>query len=313
MGRRGFSLIEVLVVVAILALLTALLVPSLSRVRDQARLANCLRQLRTVHIGLLEYAQAHRNAMPPFAFTDHLGTDLPLSAHWGGASQPGDPAGKIRRGVRCVGLWAVVREGMLPPGALVCPASGCGTGASDPSLFPYTRQFSTYALRTPYSRDLLRGSDDSVPLIRRYRLVYGPQSGGQRIAAIGGGSGAWVAGIAPLARVDRFYESATARTASGRPHRIDMGTGAWLVDGFWLPETDRDAPPGGANLEGYPQHAGRAHESTFNVLYGSGEARSRQDDGTIAGQALGSPAAQSSAAEAFAPCSERVWQFLDGR
>lgn len=53
--NRGFSLIELLVVVAIIALLIAILVPSLSRARDQAKTAGCLSNLRQVGVGVEMY------------------------------------------------------------------------------------------------------------------------------------------------------------------------------------------------------------------------------------------------------------------
>lgn len=63
-GKSGFTLIEVLVVVAIIALLIAILLPSLARAREQARRTNCLAHLRTLGQTMVMYADAHKDALP---------------------------------------------------------------------------------------------------------------------------------------------------------------------------------------------------------------------------------------------------------
>ena len=55
MVRRGFTLIELAVVVTIIALLIAVLVPALVRVRNQAREAVCVQNLRTISLAWLMY------------------------------------------------------------------------------------------------------------------------------------------------------------------------------------------------------------------------------------------------------------------
>lgn len=57
----GFTLIEVLVVVGIVALLIAILMPSLSGAREQARSAVCMSNLRQVGLGLATYTTEMRD------------------------------------------------------------------------------------------------------------------------------------------------------------------------------------------------------------------------------------------------------------
>ena len=52
----AFSLIELLVIVAILALLTALLLPAFARARDGSRRAPCASNLRQIALGIAQYA-----------------------------------------------------------------------------------------------------------------------------------------------------------------------------------------------------------------------------------------------------------------
>lgn len=63
-GRRGFTLIEVLVVVAIIALLVAILLPSLAKAREQARAAQCLSNTKQLGNGTIMYTVENRSFLP---------------------------------------------------------------------------------------------------------------------------------------------------------------------------------------------------------------------------------------------------------
>ncbi len=62
--RTGFTLIEVLVVVAIIALLVAILIPSLSRARELSRASVCLSNQHQIGIALRTYAAENRAYLP---------------------------------------------------------------------------------------------------------------------------------------------------------------------------------------------------------------------------------------------------------
>jgi prepilin-type N-terminal cleavage/methylation domain-containing protein/prepilin-type processing-associated H-X9-DG protein len=64
MPPRGFSLVELLVVIGIIAVLVGILVPSLSKARQQAERAACLSNLRQVHQSVVLYANAHKDVVP---------------------------------------------------------------------------------------------------------------------------------------------------------------------------------------------------------------------------------------------------------
>jgi prepilin-type N-terminal cleavage/methylation domain-containing protein/prepilin-type processing-associated H-X9-DG protein len=62
---RAFTLIEVLVVVAIIALLISILLPSLQMARIQARSTVCQSNLRQIGVGAQQYAGDFREYVPP--------------------------------------------------------------------------------------------------------------------------------------------------------------------------------------------------------------------------------------------------------
>jgi len=56
---RGFTSIELLAVIAIIAILAALLLPALSRVKSRARSTTCETHLRQIGLGLQMYVNEY--------------------------------------------------------------------------------------------------------------------------------------------------------------------------------------------------------------------------------------------------------------
>src|SRR6266581_831239 len=74
--RRGFTLVELLVVIAIIAILIAILLPVLTRVRQQAMQLQCASNLRQLGIAMTAYTQ-QKNRWPGDSF------DSPDPARYG--------------------------------------------------------------------------------------------------------------------------------------------------------------------------------------------------------------------------------------
>jgi prepilin-type N-terminal cleavage/methylation domain-containing protein/prepilin-type processing-associated H-X9-DG protein len=62
--RRGFSLVELLVVIAVIAVLIALLLPAIQSSREQARRVQCVKNLQQIGLALSSYLSSH-HVYPP--------------------------------------------------------------------------------------------------------------------------------------------------------------------------------------------------------------------------------------------------------
>ena len=109
----GFTLVELLVVIGIIAILIALLLPSLMKAKEAANVANCLSNLRQIGMGFQLYAGLNKDQMP-----------LMVERYWTQGTRPGLIGGGGAPGTGRGRTWAgLLRDvAKVPLQAFKCPS-----------------------------------------------------------------------------------------------------------------------------------------------------------------------------------------------
>jgi prepilin-type N-terminal cleavage/methylation domain-containing protein len=121
-GRGGFTLVELLVVIGIIAVLIAILIPALNAARERANRVKCASNLRQVGQGLALYFADNRNRYPRghfrFAATGALNQ---VSFDYPAVAEPFGPAGPEND--RTAAYFLLIRYKLVTPAVFVCPST----------------------------------------------------------------------------------------------------------------------------------------------------------------------------------------------
>ena len=98
LNKKGFTLVEIMIVVAIIALLAAIAVPSFINARTKSMQSSCYNNMRLLDGAMQQYALDNSNTVAT-AMTQLVGTngyikDTPVCKGGGTYTLPSDLAGK---------------------------------------------------------------------------------------------------------------------------------------------------------------------------------------------------------------------------
>jgi prepilin-type N-terminal cleavage/methylation domain-containing protein len=143
--QRGFTLVELLVVIGIIALLISILLPALNHVREEAQKAKCSANLTQIFAAMTTYANNNGGNYPRTYFNKAVNSNTPSGnidcTNIGGptngtaqstptATSPNSfaPTGSVNPNSVTGSMFLLLKTTQYPPDIMVCPSSNAQKG-----------------------------------------------------------------------------------------------------------------------------------------------------------------------------------------
>lgn len=172
-GCRGFTMVEVLVVIAVITILMGLLLIVMPQARESSRRTKCASNLKSIHLYLWQYAQAEpgMNTYPRTAYimSTPAAPYPPVSGTGIAAPDPFGPGGPGPNDVSSV-LFLLIRELDAPRAVFICPSADSASHFADPNNPALQSNFTDYNKNLCYSYANPYPDLNAVSIIPPYKL-----------------------------------------------------------------------------------------------------------------------------------------------